>query len=646
MWPSATARGAWLLAAIVAIDTAGAAIQFQDVTPGSGIAYQGESFGASWGNLDGDIFPDLFASNHRSMVSLYRNNGNGSFTDRARTVTTWAKAPNRDTHGGAWGDFDNDGDQDLMVGTGRGNDNQFFVNNNGVLEDRSAQFGLKYPDWAGRQAIWFDSNDDGLLDFVMGQYNGKSAFLQQTGSGFRDTTAASGINCTTTPYEQLLDVNHDGRPDLLCGADGAFPARIYDFAQLPFRDITASLPVVSHSVDTVIADFDGDLLPDIFYVRGTLRASAAAMNGDNRIEADLVNGTKTMIFRTSGRVYVDLDWRTVRDNGNLNNIRIGAAGVPPRTLPFTLDPADPTVDGLKANTSTADTYLYIGYNRVSSEWSFRLNSNGKFSNVYLMLAADSSVTGLRTAGFFSAEGPMPSVLYGGQAAGFVDRTKAAGLAAPISCVSGVAADFDNDMDEDLYLVCRTGVGNISNRLYVNRGNGVFDLVAGAGGAAGPIGLSIADGAGTGDTVVAADYDVDGYVDLFVTNGLNMEPLGVGGPSRLYRNRGSGNNWIELDLQGTGSNRDGVGARVYATVPGRTQLREQDGGYHRVAQNSQRIHFGLARNTLVDVRVEWPGGGVDNYTRVAVNRLYRVVEGGALTALTPPRGAHGEPSVTR
>jgi hypothetical protein len=621
---------------LAAADTAAAAIQFQDVTAGSGISYQGESFGASWGDLDRDIYPDLFASNHRSMPGLYRNNGNGTFTNRASLVATWARRPNLDTHGGAWGDFDNDGDQDLMVGTGRGNDNQFFVNANGLLVDSTAQYNIRYPDWAGRLATWFDFDGDGLLDFVMGQYNGKSAFLRRANASFVNLTAAAGINCNTMPYGQLLDVNHDGRLDLMCGADGTFPSRIYDFGYLPFHDVSSALPAVSHSVDTVIADFDGDLMPDIFYARGTLRASAVAMNGANRIEADLVNGTKTMIFATSGHVTVDLDWRTVRDNGNLGNIRIGASGLPPKTLPFVLDPADPAVAGLQANTSSADSYLYIGYDRTKREWTFRLNSNGRFSNVYLMLSADAGVTGLRTAGFFGSEGPMPSVLYGGTPSGFVNRTKAAGLGAPISCVSGVAADFDNDMDEDLYLVCRTGVSNIANRLYMNRGNGVFDLVANAGGAAGPVGLAIADGAGTADTVVAADYDVDGYMDLFVTNGLNMEPLGIGGPSRLYRNAGSGNNWIELDLQGTQSNRDAVGARVYATVPGKTQLREQNGGYHRAAQDFKRIHFGLAHNTLVDLRVEWPSGRIDTYRNVAVNRLYRAAEGAGLTALTQSR----------
>jgi hypothetical protein len=45
-----------------------------------------------------------------------------------------------------------------------------------------------------------------------------------------------------------------------------------------------------------------------------------------------------------------------------------------------------------------------------------------------------------------------------------DRTVASGLGAKINCVSGVAADFDNDMDMDLFLTCRNGVENIADIL--------------------------------------------------------------------------------------------------------------------------------------------------------------------------------------
>ncbi len=128
----------------------------------------------------------------------------------------------------------------------------------------------------------------------------------------------------------------------------------------------------------------------------------------------------------------------------------------------------------------------------------------------------------------------------------------------------------------------------------------------------------------------ADYDVDGFLDLFVTNGLNMLPEAPyttrGGPDKLFHNAGNTNKWIELDLVGTTSNRDGVGAKVYATAGTVTQLREQNGGYHRWTQNQQRIHFGLAANTTVNLHIEWPSGVVDDYSNVPANHLYKVTEG--------------------
>ena len=157
-------------------------------------------------------------------------------------------------------------------------------------------------------------------------------------------------------------------------------------------------------------------------------------------------------------------------------------------------------------------------------------------------------------------------------------------------------------------------------------------VAGAGGAAGPVGIAVASGAGTADSAVAADYNVDGYMDLFVTNGLNLRPLGFGGANTLFRNNGNGKRWIELDLVGTNSDRDAVGARVYATANGVTQLRIQNGAYHRWSQDLRRSHFGLAGATVVDLRVEWPSGAVQTFARVATNKLYRITEGAGIAAV--------------
>jgi hypothetical protein len=206
-----------------------------------------------------------------------------------------------------------------------------------------------------------------------------------------------------------------------------------------------------------------------------------------------------------------------------------------------------------------------------------------------------------------------------------DRTAASNLSSKVHCGSGVAGDFDNDMDQDVFLVCRGGVQNIADILLENDGHGVFRAVAGAGGATGPIGMAVAQGAGTGESVVSADYDLDGRLDFLVTNGLNMRPYGRNnGPYQLFRNTSPLRNWIEIDLVGTTSNRDAIGAKVFATAGGITQVREQNEGYHRWSQNQRRLHFGLADNTSVELRVEWPSGHTDTYT-VPAGHIYVATE---------------------
>ena len=129
---SISGRARWLLVTMTMTvcmsNGALAQIAFTDASTAAGVNRSGESYGAAWGDLNGDGFPDIFASNHRQQPSLYLNMGNGTFRETGPQVLTWRNRPQADTHGGSWADFDNDGDQDLLVSAGTGNLSQLLVN--------------------------------------------------------------------------------------------------------------------------------------------------------------------------------------------------------------------------------------------------------------------------------------------------------------------------------------------------------------------------------------------------------------------------------------------------------------------------------------------------------------------------------------
>lgn len=623
----------------LAVSSAIADIEFNDVSAAAGLGRQGETYGASWGDLNGDAYPDLFVSNHRTQPSLYLNRGDGSFLNTAKQVRAWLNRPNADTHGASWVDFDGDGDQDLMVTLGRGNPSQFLVNERGALIDRATSVGLNFTNWGGRLPIWQDWNGDRQPDFVIAQMGGVGKAMRQNNGVFVDETTTVKLNCKPFQYGQLLDLNGDGRLDLMCADDAAFPQRIYNTLPVPWANLTSALPPVANVVDTIIADFNNDGRQDIFYLSGTqLRPSSVVQDGANKIEALLLAGEKGFNFTSDGAVTVDLHWNKLDNNYGLPKIYIGAGGKHPSAVPFTLNPADPAVAGMPVDTGETPI-LRIGFDQATKRWTFIMRSvvdenETIWSDAYFLVSSTAPVGDLRSTGLWGSDYASPPTLLMNYSGGFQNQTAAAGLTTSIQCASASAGDYDNDMDVDLYLACRNGVSNLENVLYENQGDGTFLTVPGAGGAAGPVGAAVGSGAGTSDSVVTADYDVDGFLDLFVTNGFNMRPKLTGGREKLFRNAGNANNWIELILVGTVAEREAVGARVTAIANGVSQMREVNGGYHRWSQENVPLHFGLAGAGSVDLSVQWPNGVIETHAGVPANGLYRLTENGGITAVTP------------
>ncbi|GAB5535901.1 MAG: hypothetical protein Rubg2KO_21500 [Rubricoccaceae bacterium] len=192
---------------------------------------------------------------------------------------------------------------------------------------------------------------------------------------------------------------------------------------------------------------------------------------------------------------------------------------------------------------------------------------------------------------------------------FEDVAATAGVAGPTTdnSWSVVAADFDNDGWTDLFVANRPE----PSRLWRNKGDGTFeDVTASAGIANEP---TIA--------VTAGDINGDGWVDL-VTG------------SKVFFNDGGSNHWLRVQLRGTSSTPDGIGARVEVTAGGQTQIREITGGDGMMSQShGLEAHVGLGTETTADVTVRWPSGQVTELTGIAADQLLTIVEGEGVNA--PP-----------
>ena len=84
-----------------------APVEFEDRSDSLGFERGTESWGIAWGNLNRDVYPDLFNQGHRDFARLYRNTGRGAFEDVAMEYDVqmggwWLANTQRDVHGATW----------------------------------------------------------------------------------------------------------------------------------------------------------------------------------------------------------------------------------------------------------------------------------------------------------------------------------------------------------------------------------------------------------------------------------------------------------------------------------------------------------------------------------------------------------------
>jgi tetratricopeptide (TPR) repeat protein len=270
--------------------------KFEDVTEKSGAGDPGSGFISLWGDLDNDGDLDLAIANgvlrDGSTPQVYRNNGNGTFRNLTREAGI-VEPPSYGAIGIALGDYDGDGDTDLLVNGLDRSPNRLYRNEgNWKFTEVARQAGVVQPPHNGFVCFFFDYNNDGRPDIlttslapwdavVEGLKDGyrppmlhpdTNRLFRNNGNGtFTDVTLAAGLHYPTgTMGAGVADIDNDGFVDIYLGTGDPQlsrlePNRVFrNQGDGTFVDVTALTKFArpgnkGHGVSFVDIDNDGDL---------------------------------------------------------------------------------------------------------------------------------------------------------------------------------------------------------------------------------------------------------------------------------------------------------------------------------------------------------------------------------------------------
>jgi len=462
----------------------------------------------------------------RSSSRLYRNNGDGTYTD----VTKESGLINDGWGVGVTvGDYDNDGYRDVFI-TNFGNNALFHNNGDGTFTNVTKEAGLEGGNWSTGCA-WGDFDRDGRLDLYVARYvDFEQGKMPTPGTNTYCTYRGVPVACGPRGLP--------GLPDLFYHNEG----------NGKFREVSMDIgirdTIRGYGLGVVWLDFDNDGRQDIFVANDSM---------------------PNYLFRNKG-------------NGTFEEVAMETG------CALSGDGRAQSNMGIAVGDYNNDGWLDLFVTHFSEDYNtLYRNVRGQFEDVTFE-------AGLGTASY-------KNLAWG---TGFVD--------------------FDNDGWKELFV----GNGHIypqadqagnryfqENELFRNLRNGRFSLV--------PQQESGFVDARSGRGAAFGDLHGDGRMDIVINN-IDNQPF-------LYESARAPGRWVRFRLVGVKCNRDAIGARVWVTAGGLTQMDEVRSADSFVSSSDVRLHFGLGdAATIEKVQIRWPDGIVEQRSGLAADREHTIHQG--------------------
>ena len=306
---------------------------FTDVTARAGVGAEGLfGMGVAVGDFNNDGYPDLFVLGYGRCI-LYRNNGDGSFTD----VTAKAGVENRGrwASSAAWFDYDNDGRLDLVIANylDWSPEKNFYCgdrapgmrsychpddylgqpptlyhnNGDGTFTDVSKSSGLEAKPANGLGVVTFDYDNDGWQDiFIANDSMPNSLFHNNRDGTFRELAYLAGVAVSSDGRSEAgmgvdaADISGSGRLDLIVTHLDQQLARLYrNMGAQGFDDATlrSKIGYATYHLSgfgTRFFDYDNDGARDLFIANGHV------LDNIQKYNADTLYAEPKLMFRNTG----------------------------------------------------------------------------------------------------------------------------------------------------------------------------------------------------------------------------------------------------------------------------------------------------------------------------------------------------------